>query len=570
MSYQIVVVLLMLAGWMTANHFGPWVSWHSELPFFVVGVAMAVHAIVRNGLRPTLELPPVGAFPLLLFAILTIQAALGFIDWHGQVFVVALYLMLALTAMTWGYREGQVASAPTNRFGLSAGEWLAWALIAGAVLSVGVALAQVLGIADGLSFVAPMSYARRPGANMAQPNHLATLLVMSMAGACYLYMLRRLGIRVLSLLAIYLAFGLALTESRTGLLSLLALCLFLLWKRPNACARLALAWPLLLGASAAGMFLIWPTLYRAYSLGLDMGEAATERLASSGGDPRLTLWHQMLEASVERPWLGWGIRDTAEAHNAIAHEHLSALPVTYSHNLAIDLVLWIGWPLALIVMLGMATWIWHRLRNACNEPRAWFGMAVLLPFGIHSLLEFPFAYAYLLLPAMYGMGLVDSAGADRERPLRVPTWGAAPVVLALASGGIWSVVDYLRVEEDFRVARFQMLRIGPPQEGPSPEIHLLNQLGDMVAATRVPLSAPTSPVHLEQLRLVAMHNPWAGAQYRYATALALNGFPEQAKRQLLVLRAQHGPRTYKALSAQLEQELAKRGLPPLMSSPQIP
>jgi O-antigen ligase len=557
---HLLVAFLMLVGWLNSSHFPPWVSWHSELPFFVASMFAAISIAWRNGFRKTMAFPAAAALPLFLALILALQAVRGFFEWTGQALVVSLYLLFVLTAITWGWREAATAqSSPTVR----PGEWLAGALIAGAILSMGLALAQTLQVGDALSFVAPMTSARRPGGNLAQPNHLATLLVMGLAGALYLNALRRMSDVTYVLLMLFLAFGVAVTESRSGLLSLLTLSVFAAWKHGSMPAHRArrLAW--MTGAASIGLFLIWPDLFRYYYHGIDEGASALERLASSGGDARMVMWRQMLDASLQRPWLGWGIRDTAEAHNAVAHELVGTLPFTYSHNVVIDLLVWIGWPLTITILASICLWMWRRLDAACREPFGWFGMALLIPFTVHSLLEFPFAYAYLLFPAMFAVGLIEYAARGGTAVIRLPGWVAMPVVVVLAIGGAWSIVDYLRVEDDFRIARFQLLRIGSPHIEPSPRILLLNQLEEMVASTRIPLMRAMATEQLDLLRRAALHNPWSGSQYRYATALAFNGQYAEARRQMLVIRAQHGTKTFQTLNAQLEQDLKKRALPPL-------
>ena len=56
-------------------------------------------------------------------------------------------------------------------------------------------------------------------------------------------------------------------------------------------------------------------------------------------------------------------------------------------------------------------------------------------------------------------------------------------------------------------------------------------------------------------RKVAMRFPWIANQNRYALCLALNGNPDEATRQLKVIRAMHGDKTYQAIKTSW-QELA--------------
>ncbi len=558
----VIAAPLLLAGWLTTNHFNPWVSWHAEVPFFFLALLVAVFGALRLSKPESMAFPLASAIPLLLFAVVGLQYLGALIPWRGQVVVAALYALLAVTFIQVGWQEvcgpGKFAGQ-----GATAGEWLAWTLIAGSILSVAIALVQVLDVWEGASFVTRLSQLRRPGGNLGQPNHLATLLVMAMGATLYLNVLQRLSMPAATLILLLLVLGTAITESRTGLLSVLSVCVLWLWKRPSNGQGFPRSFAVILAVMMVAMFLAWPSLYRLWSGGVGFGETATERIGSSGSDPRIVLWQQILEASSLKPWLGWGFRNTAEAHNAISHADVTTLPITYSHNLLLDLAVWFGWPIALVVTLIVVVWGFERFRRVETTVLAWFGYSLIVPFGVHCLLEFPFAYAYLLMPAMVGVGWVEGSLRRQQVTLNVRKRWLAPPLLVMIVLSIWSAIDYLRVEEDFRVARFQMLRIGPPPETPPPAILLLDQLGEMVASTRVPLNPGLDIDQLDLLRKAAVHNPWSGSQYRYATALALNGQPEEARRQMRVLLAQHGFKAYQVLAKQLENDLAGRGLPTL-------
>lgn len=558
----VIVALLVLAGWLTTNHFTPWVSWHSEVPFFALALLAAAWTVLRSAPGDRLEAPLALALPVALSVLVAFQHVVGLVLWRGQVAVALLYGFLAVCFILWGWVEAKGQSPLTSR-AVTKGEWFAWILVVGGLLSVAIALAQVLNVWESASFITRSIYARRPGGNLGQPNHLATLFVMAMGAVLFLNIQRKLGAFTALMVLALLVVGVSLTESRTGLIASLGLCLLWAWKRPAGDHGLPRSISAVLGGEMLLMYFSWPSIYRFWVGGQSIGETAAERIGSSGADPRLVLWEQVFEATLLKPLTGWGFRNTAEAHNAISHADVPTLPITYSHNLFLDLAVWFGWPIALVVALMLAIWGYKRFMVVQRTPLGWLGFAIVLPFGIHCLLEFPFAYAYLLMPAMLGIGYIEGSLRPDQLALRVrKQWLALPV-FGLAAVAGWSVVDYLRIEEDFRVARFQMLRIGPAPEAPPPQILLLNQLSDMVASTRVQLRVELEPSELELLRRAAVHNPWSGSQYRYATALALNRQPEEARRQMHVLRAQHGIKVYKVLAAQLESDLASRGLPAL-------
>lgn len=553
--------LLMLAGWLTTSHFGPWISWHSEWPFFAVAAAMAAALVWRRGSMRE-KWPAAAGAVVLLGGLALGQLAAGLISSHGQLAVVWLYVALALVGVAWGVAEPSRPGPPTE----VPGEWLAWTLVVGATLLWFVMMAQVLVLWEGYPAIMRMPFETRPGGNLGQPNHAATLLVMALASTWYLWRAGRLGWLVGVALAWLFASGVAVTESRGGLLAVLVLvawggyrvfCLPRRWTNLSGLAAMAVL--------QVGLFLAWPHFFSAWRMSSVLPLSGAARLAESGSDARWTVWAQLWDASWLQPWTGWGIRNTAVAHNAVAHEGVFSLPLTYSHNLALDLVVWLGWPVGGLMVAGAAFWMLRQM-VARHDTLGLFGMALVIPFAVHSLLEFPFAYAYLLLPAMVGVGYVERSGATL---LRLPgLWVATALSgLFVLVVGTWSVVDYIRVEEDFRTARFQMLRIGPAPTEPPPRILLLDQLDEMVQSSRIDIRPDLSPQELDRLRRVALHNPWSGTQYRYAMALALTGARQEAERQLQVMQAQHGARVERPLRRQIDEALIKHGMPPLPARP---
>lgn len=550
-----VVSSIFILGWLTTNHFTPWVSWHAEVPFFLAMLFagwLAVVRLARRGPSARVVFPaPVLPF-LILLGVALFQLLSGQLIFLGEALTFSLYLVLSMICLAIGSaltsRDGghEVESRSSPMVALSL------ALLAGGIASTIVALVQVLEVWETSPWILRMPYVRRPGGNLGQPNHLSTLLLMAMASAMYLQALKRLKNGLMVLMLALLCMGLAITESRTGALGLLALLVWWWWKQPFVAPQVSRLWAIGIAALFLVMFQAWPALL-AESQGLRSG-ALKARLDTSGGEARMDVWPQLIEAALQRPWLGWGVRQTAEAHNSVAHAYDFSLPFSYSHNLVIDLLLWVGLPITGLLLVMTSIWLWRRVR-ATSALTPWFGLAIALPLGVHSMLEFPFTYAYFLVPAMLGLGAME--GALHRPPavsLRiVPAIGALLITTIVA---IWSVVEYVRVEEDFRVARFELLRIGETSvDYGRPKIVLLTQLEALADATRVVIKPGMPAVQLDLLKRVALHYPWSGTQYRYAMSLALNDHPAEAARQLQVIRAQHGEKTYRKLRSQIEDRL---------------
>ena len=119
---------------------------------------------------------------------------------------------------------------------------------------------------------------------------------------------------------------------------------------------------------------------------------------------------------------------------------------------------------------------------------------------------------------------------------------------------LWSVVEYLSIEEDFRIVRFEQLRIGKtPQHQQTPNVILFTQLGALLDGSRIAIEPGMAPDKLEQLRRLAMRYPWVATQYRYALALALNGNQAESVRQFQVIRWQRDEKTYTSIKRELAE-----------------
>ncbi len=552
--------VLLLGSWLQPLHIQPWVSWHSEVLAFaglawIMGVQML--EMKRAG-ESHLVLPKAALIPMVLGLYALIQFSLGQIEFFGDALVIAIYMLACGAAITAGYRWGskpvllqQVRTTETLL------EQIAWAVLLGAFLSVGIMLIQALGIWTSIEWIVRTEGYRRPGGNVAQTNHMATLILMGTASLAWLYETRRLGAVAAGMLQLMLVLGLAMTESRTGLLSALVLT-FWWFSRRGVFERVRGVRPVVY-AWVGLLLLVW-----AWPIFLESGYYLNSEGAGRihvGVGVRRVVWVQLLEAALQRPWAGWGLREVSEAHNTVLHLYHESAPFTYAHSLPIDLVVGLGFPLALLLLGVCGYWLWSRMKKA-DTPAGWYYLALALPLAVHSLLEFPHAYAYFLIPVLLAIGMAEGSAVQRGTMrirLAQAAIGAGALFLLMA----WSVVEYVAIEEDFRVARFEALLIGKtPDDYKVPDTILLTQLDAMLKATRYKPAPGMAAKEVELLRQAAMRFPWPAIQNRYALSLALNGHPQEAVRQMQVMRAMHGEQPYQGIRASWEL-LAKEKYPQL-------
>ena len=191
-----VGAVALVLSWLTTEHFLPWVSWHAEaLIFLGVFVVAWFATVARWRAAPSNRVPvPLIALPFGLFALVALaQLLTGTMMFAGDTVVVWFYAGLCVACLTLGFVCAAVPEAdppPAARW--SAVDWLALAFVVGTSASVVVAFAQVFDLWEYSAWIVRMPDLRRPGGNLAQPNQLATLLVMGIASVAYLHLSGRL------------------------------------------------------------------------------------------------------------------------------------------------------------------------------------------------------------------------------------------------------------------------------------------------------------------------------------------------------------------------------------------
>jgi O-antigen ligase len=502
--------------WLLPNHYLPWVAFHSDAWCAALFLTGACAIALRT--RGRVQWHATDVAVLGLACIPPIQYLAGLLAFSGQAVMASAYLGGLLLAMLTGARweHSHPSQALHGLFG---------AIGLAAMLSVSLQLQTWLQVMDvGLFDIWSMGLrGARPYANLGQPNQLATLLILGVLASAWAYHVRAIGAVVAVLLAAFLLAGTALTQSRTACLGLLFLtgCAWAwrhLWRSPK------LPWV------ASGLLLLFGICYIAiHPLGalLGVADGVDGFRGNVGGDLRLPAWRLFVDAALAQPWWGYGWAEVGRAQLAVADRFAALFPVfSHSHNLVLDLVLWLGIPLGLLVSVGLFVWFGLRLR-AVQDAKDAIALMLLGALGIHAMLEFPLHYAYFLLPAGLVVGVVNQR-AQGQRTWTMPRWSllGGLAIAAVLLGAI--VRDYLHVEASFNQMRFEQARIGTRPIGPPPDVLLLNQLRETINFVRQDVKEDMSPAELGRLQSVAQAYPGPGRLYKVAKALALNGRSDEA------------------------------------------
>lgn len=514
-------LFLLFFSWVTPNHYQPWLSFHGELAAAVGGLIGAAWIIFgMNG--PTQRIPRIAAGVLLASLIPLAQLAFGLVAFGGDALLVAMYVAGLGLAQLIGFKAA--ASVDASR----AMAPMAWTVLVGSLWSVGLALYQwqglgflefaVIGITDGM----------RPYANLIQPNQLATLLVLGLLSATYLFEIGKLNTVVCVVVLLAGGFGVAMTLSRVGLLEVLIAAAVLLARRTNVTNRRLTRIRVLIGvALVLAMQFAWHEVQGKSPMNIN--RSSTE-LSSAGTRP--LHWQSMLDAIGRKPLTGWGAEGVSEAQYTVSLDHpASHETIGYSHNLVLDLLVWTGVPIGLGLTIALAWWFWRAWRNV-RDAGTLVALCFVITGVVHALVEFPLYYTYFLLPIGYVMGIVGFVTMP-SATFKVPRWLAPTVLAAVAAATTLVAVDYFRLESDVRNLRFSQAHIGPHWSSEQhTKMRALTQLEHFWTFANQPEHRHMSEVELNETRAVVKRFPARNNILHLAVALALNGKPAEAAEHL--------------------------------------
>jgi O-antigen ligase len=438
--------------------------------------------------------------------------------WLGAGFVLAGFM-----AVQTGYGFARAGLADT------ALRWMAGALVVGGLFAV---FCQVVQLFHAEAKLAPFVVAynvatdRRPFGNMAQANHLATVIAFALAGAMYLVQTRRLNLPVWALVSAVCVLGQALTVSRgpwlqTGVIVVAGFWMALAAPSANGFARRGLReWviPVLLLVLfvAVNMAVRWAN--GRFQLGLDV--SAAHRFQDKGQFVlRLAMWKYGWTMFKMHPLLGVGWGEFPRFEFALVKQLGDVEIANNSHDIVVDLLAKTGLAGLGIVLLGLLAWLWRVVRARHTAERV-FGLALIGALLMHALVEYPQQYMFFLLPAMFVFGILET------KPLKfVPGRFALGVQWLVVLGGFAALMPIYR---DY--ARAEVLYYGahPAEEYRAAPSLLFGAWGEYGMATLLPIDSNDLRAKIDMHEQALALLPGETVLRRYAVLLALDGKQDQA------------------------------------------
>ncbi|WP_136663126.1 PglL family O-oligosaccharyltransferase [Pseudomonas leptonychotis] len=518
---------IFLLSWVLPNHYYPWSSAYQEFASFLA-VAILVLGAISNCY---MKVPASFLFFVFVAFVPLVQFAFGRIYFFSSALLSFLYLIGFFFALVVG-----CVFFRSSRNGGYLLDVMVWAFMLGAVISIWIALKQWL-LLSGSIWIVDMPPGGRPFANLAQPNNLATLLGIGVLAVLYAYEKSWFGRYSAGILVLFLLFGVALTQSRTPWLAFMCVAFFWFVKRRSYKFRVG-----------SKVVFFWLVYYCACVVALPFISSflmldSTSLAARAQSFERLALWWQFILAIWHGPFWGYGWGQVGLAQVEMSSLYPVQMLTAHSHNVVLDLMLWNGPVLGLIIVVFLFFWFLRMALNA-RSLESTFALSVACLLLTHGMLELPLEYAYFLLPL--GV-LLGGVAAEHHNSYEIIFSKKMISVILVLSMSLLVVIwrEYRLLEEDYRLMRFESARIGfLKADQPAPDVLLLTEVREFLRFARTDPAENMSKEQLQWMREVAHRPAYAPSLLRYALSLGLNGEPELASKQLQLLRELHGPVAY--------------------------
>jgi O-antigen ligase len=545
-NYRLYWALGLSISMLQPLHVPFWTTWHAEFPLYItIAASLVVYSFVetpprvyfRESLRLVFLVPLCSLVLLLIF-----QYVFGLIPFWGDLLLVGVYTAVFCVGYYWGSRDARSV------------ELLAQVLFIASVANALICISQGLGVNDGWSFTLSLWDYRRPSGNLGQANNAGSLFVFGVIATHYLHKSGKFGRVSTFTVVVVLSLAIGLTQSRTALLGLVFCILyFLLRCRLNSFGLKRSAFLGVVFLLSFFWYLTAPTFQDAFHNGcwacFDEVGFKYRSFADSSG--RAIIWPQMIEIGMLNPLIGGGLLQLSGYQlDLINSVDYKSLPLAYSHNIFLDA--WVSMGLVGVVILILFFVGIFLVISTCKvAENNIFSVLVILMVAIHANFEFPHAYMYFIFPFGICLGRLTVskvAFVEKRRGLSMATGVLATLMLV---GGGLALKEYLQLEEDFRVARFQSLGIGQlPTDAVAADYLFFDQLSVVVNALRILPQRNMLDSDMQILKKAVRRHHWSALQHRYALSLALNGREDEAKKMLVAIKIFSGDDMYQRVLSQ--------------------
>ncbi|MDE9416363.1 PglL family O-oligosaccharyltransferase [Acinetobacter nosocomialis] len=526
--FLFLAAILLGFAWLSPFHYTPWVMFSSEMSTFAAGLSVVAALFYQN-----IKIPRAQLLLLPFILIPVVQWAFGLVFDFSTALLSSLYLLGFWFMVVAGYNlslDYQQRDQIFTGFSLLA--------VIVSVATSFIAVCQWLNIDTHFAHMLHL-IGNRPYGNFGQPNNMATFLIVGLLGCLYLYEKNKASVWLLLPSALTILFAVVLSQSRTSWIVFPFLLIYWTIKQFNKAKRFGLFQGLLWCAGfflMAGLVLPFLTsLIEAWSH-TDITQASSLAERASSGYLRFNIWTQMLLAVQQHPWLGYGWNQTSVAQMSAYTLFPTTEWTTSAHNVLLDLIIWNGIPIAIVIIAYFTCWLFW-LNQQAKETISIIAVMMVCTVLIHAMLEFPQRYAYFLLTCGFLLGVIQAQtpilkGFVLGKHLLHLIWGVSLILMIV----IWR--DY-NVYVMNRNLLFKNKQPNAELMG-SDQIFVLTQFQQRLKWIALNPHVTLSEAELVQWGNFVKNKATPYNLRKYAQLLAYNGKIDQAERQIFILQHLYG------------------------------
>lgn len=523
-TLALIAAILISLAWLMPVHYRPWVTYTGELYAF-----FALFAIAAICLKEKLKIPALSLPLLLLAGVPLIHLLAGQVFFFSTAMLGCIFVFSFWLASVLGYNLSTGNYSREETF-----TNLSYVFLASGTITGLIALCQWTNLDSILPGMLNISGSQRPYANFAQPNNMATFLVMALMSCLYLYEKKKIQTKWLFACAALIVMGVALSQSRTAWVAAIAIILYLGFYQYKSVIRLKWYYSIAWFIFFIFCIVAFPLLSQlaAQAMNTDVVQSRDVVSRATGDMSRIAIWQQMIAAIQAQPWSGYGWYQTSAAFVSISDTVQGPVWVRSAHNFIIDFLLWNGLIIGL-PFLAYFGYLGYQLQRWVNTPESVIGILMIGAFVTHAMFEFPQHYAYFLLPVGFILGTVLAQNL-KIKTVVMPLIG---MKFIFAVGLLLLIVIYR--DYDVAVPKLgQSIRYEKQPEKITNEkpIYLLTEFNHRIAWIRLNPYSKASAEQIQESEQMVLSYPTKYNLIKYAKLLAFNGYEAEAIHQLQRLK----------------------------------
>ncbi|WP_180041077.1 PglL family O-oligosaccharyltransferase [Acinetobacter sp. YH12100] len=520
----ILAAFFMSFAWLVPIHLRPWVTYTGELYSFISLLILSVLFLINK-----VKIPKIGIPLLLLACIPFIQLMLGQVFFFSTAMMSAIFVSGFWLASVLGYNFSTENYCREKTF-----TYLSYIFLVSGVVTGFIAICQWLNLDAILPGMVNIEGNQRPFANFAQPNNMATFLVMALMSCLYLYEKKKMQTSLLVACALCIVIGVVLSQSRTSWVATIAIVLYLAFYQYKGIIHLkwyySTAWLIFFISSIVA----FPLLSQLVTQVIDAEVVQSRDVVSraTGDMSRFAIWQQMLAAIQAEPWWGYGWYQTSVAFVEITDTVQGPVWIRSAHNFIIDFLIWNGAVIG-VPFLAYFSYLGYQMQRWVKTPESVIGILMIGAFVTHAMFEFPQHYAYFLLPIGFIIGIVQSQNASIQTLKTSIIFNRIIFLLALV---VFTIIirDYTKLVP--KLGESYYLEHKPSLITNQTPIYLITEFNHRIDWIRLNPYSKASATQIQEGEQMVLSYPTKYNLIKYAKLLAFNGYETEAKHQLQRLK----------------------------------